>query len=326
MPDTRDLPNPRQRYEQWSSTTPIVTRGLILLILFLSLLNTLTFSRLSLAINCVPLFTILHGEIYRLFTASFFGNSILSVIFMLMTVNYTSKTLETALGSLKFALLTFTFTLSISMLFCMTCVTIAYNPILYHNRSAMLWSYNGIWSVVVAFSVVECRLSNTPTKKLFMLPFNIPTKYYPIALTALLSFFGFNLSLPIGLIIGHLVPTNIVAIQTLQRLETESAGLLGYLIVSRPGYIDVANARGEQAYAVVEGDNITSDTNTRGHGNGLENGTGGSTGGGVGQVLGRMESAGEVPSAIDDLLPRDDPGEAAALAAERRRQRQQRNV
>ena len=66
----------------------------------------------------------------------------------------------------------------------------------------------------------------------------------------------------------------------------------------------------------MEGDEITSDTNTRGHGNGLENGTGGSTGGVVGQVLGRMERQ----------VNRDDPGEAAALAAEKRLKRQQRNV
>jgi membrane associated rhomboid family serine protease len=317
----------QERFATWQSSTPVATRGLIFTLICLSLLCTLTFSRMSKVFDNTPYFVIAHFEIWRLVTASFFANNILSLIFQVWAVSYTSSKLERALGTMRFALTTLLLSVGISLMHVVFCVTVAYNYF-HPYREAMLFGQRGIWGTIVAWSVLESKMDTRGTKQVFMFPWKIPTKYYPFALTALLCFFGFSWALPMGLGIGYLISHDTVSDETLQRLEDGSNSIASFLLISRSGYISRHEAAGGAAFVdepvLDSGDRVDG---SRGDGS-TELESGGHTlGTGRGNVLGIVESAGEVPSAIDELLPRNDPGEAAAQAALRRmNQRQYRNT
>ena len=315
QPDARDIPNPQQHYNRWVTATPVATRGLLFLLLFLSFLHLL----LPNSLTCVPYFTLFKVELWRLFTANWVANGFFSAMFMAMTLNYTAAKLERALGSLHFLLLTLLISTGITTLFVLACATLAYNPVKTY-RPAMLWAGNGVWGTIVALSVVESRIYPHPTRRLFMLPWKIPSKHYPLALLGLLCFFGFSLFLPIGYAVGHVITHESIPPETLQSFQMNG---------NDHGFVGVSAAMGGQAYGPMDRENSTSGSpatvvpHARGAESSMESGSLG--GSGRGQVLGsgRSGSTGtatnEVPSARDELLPSsDDPAEAAALAAERR--------
>ena len=322
--DNRDVPDPRQLYHKWHATTPVVTRAIVTLLAVISVSNTLSLSSLSPVLTCVPLFTLQHLELWRLFTCHFFANGFLSLLFQSFALNYVAKKLERALGSVHFALLTLLFCLSISTLFVILCVTVSHNPIKTYP-AAMLFQGEGLWGVILAFTVIECSLYPHPQRKLFMLPWNIPTAYYPFALLVVLSFFGgFSFFIPLGYVLGHVINRSTIPLLTLQHLEagTEDS-IVSYLLSSRSGYISVDAAVGGLAYeSESEGSSSSGAAETLERGGRTLGSTEGAKDGG-GQVLGTFHPS-HVPSAVDEFFPRDDPSEAAALAAERRLERQQR--
>jgi hypothetical protein len=283
--DDRDIPDPRLRLNQWISTTPPATLCIIIFMALFSIVN-LVFSNL---LNVIPLFAVLHLELWRLFTATFVANGLLSLVFI-------------AIG--------------ISTCFVLCCVTLAFNPIKTY-KPAMVWSGSGIWGTIVAWSVVESKIYPQIERSLFMLPWKIPSKHYPVALLILLSFFGFSLFLPIGYVLGHLINRETISRATLQSYENSNdESILSFLLISRSGYVSLSSAAGGEA--LVVGDNSGSNATE------VEMGVGSSIGvTGGGHTLGTTME-GQVPSAVDELFI--DPSEAAALAAERRLQRQQRSV
>jgi membrane associated rhomboid family serine protease len=310
--DDRDIPDPRLRLNQWISTTPPATLCIIIFMALFSIVN-LVFSNL---LNVIPLFAVLHLELWRLFTATFVANGLLSLIFMSVSINYFATKLERAIGSLPFFLMTVFIAIGISTCFVLCCVTLAFNPIKTY-KPAMVWSGSGIWGTIVAWSVVESKIYPQIERSLFMLPWKIPSKHYPVALLILLSFFGFSLFLPIGYVLGHLINRETISRATLQSYENSNdESILSFLLISRSGYVSLSSAAGGEA--LVVGDNSGSNATE------VEMGVGSSIGvTGGGHTLGTTME-GQVPSAVDELFV--DPSEAAALAAERRLQRQQRSV
>ena len=333
--DPRDLPDPRRKFEEWQSRTPVVTRGIIFILLFSSLFNTLTSSALSSVLECVPLFVISQFEIWRLLTASFFAEGILNVLFLSMAVSWVAPKLERALGSLRFMCLTLFLSVAISSVFCLVALTIAFNPFRQY-KPAMIWSVHGLWGIVVSWNAFESTIYPHDTRKLLGLPWRVSTKYHPFVMTALLTFFNFSYLLPIGLLLGlYGGESFMLSSSRLQRMEDDPGGVVSLLLMMSPssGYVKLSDAcGGGRAYADDDGrSGGGSGSGSSGRGSGSSGGGRGGDGSEMytmesGHVLGTAEAEiGDVPSAVDELLPRNDPAEAAALAAERRLQRQQRN-
>lgn len=69
---------------------------------------------------------------------------------------------------------------------------------------ALFFQCQGFWVVLFGLIAVECLGSQEPTRQLFMIPVQIPTPYYPLALFALFSLFGGpSLGLAFGLAAGY---------------------------------------------------------------------------------------------------------------------------
>jgi hypothetical protein len=194
----------------------------------------------------------------------------------------------------------------------------------------MIWSVHGLWGIAVSWNAFESTIYPHDTRKLLGLPWRVSTKYHPFVMTALLTFFNFSYFLPIGLLLGLYGERFMLSSSRLQRMEDDPGGVVSLLLMMSPsGYVKLSDAcGGGRVYAAAAADD---DDDGSGSGSGSGSRGSGSDGSEMytmesGHVLGTAEAEiGDVPSAVDELLPRNDPAEAAALAAERRLQRQQRN-
>jgi len=133
----------------------------------------------------------------------------------------------------------------------------------------------------VSFIVVDCLASGIPTRRLFMLPYHIPSLYFPLLLLLLFSLFaGPRLDLGLAVGVGYgcawgWADAFLPALPFLTRLEDEG-GRVGGWLERRAGFVSAATARGTQAWLP------TVDPGAGGGAGGELGGEGGGGGGGGG--------------------------------------------
>mmetsp|Transcript_29360 Transcript_29360/g.65727 ORF Transcript_29360/g.65727 Transcript_29360/m.65727 type:complete len:404 (+) Transcript_29360:62-1273(+) len=190
---TRDMenqpytpPNPAlEWYKEWSGRTPLVTRYILQTLGVLYLLSWAT-SSLTLGLINIPYSTILKFQLYRLFLAPLVGNSLLSLVFAAIWLSSMGAKVENAFGSAKFAsviLMVGTFANAGFAIFCFLMAALG-------TYEALFFTCQGFWVVLLGLIAVESLESGVPTRQLFMIPYQIPTKYYPLALYGLFFAFG----------------------------------------------------------------------------------------------------------------------------------------
>jgi hypothetical protein len=70
---------------------------------------------------------------------------------------------------------------------------------------ALFYMAGSFWLIVLGLITVDCLTSPAPTRQLFMLPYQIPSKVYPLILWALFSLFmGPRLDMGCAVMVGYI--------------------------------------------------------------------------------------------------------------------------
>jgi membrane associated rhomboid family serine protease len=186
-------------YETFHRETPFVTRTIITTQAFswaLSFFVDLTFSLAN-----IPIFTILHYEIYRILTSIFLCTNFLSLAFAYFSFIETGKRLENSIGSTEFSFLCLSIGVLTNILYCAVGALL---DALFGTQYFFYLPSFGVWLVLFGLTAFECiKAPQGSTRRLFVL--NIPTKYYPLALLGVFSLIGgFSLAYLISIGIGYL--------------------------------------------------------------------------------------------------------------------------
>mmetsp|Transcript_34872 Transcript_34872/g.33939 ORF Transcript_34872/g.33939 Transcript_34872/m.33939 type:complete len:172 (+) Transcript_34872:312-827(+) len=112
----------------------------------------------------------------------------------------TALTQERLEGTVKYSFRFFTFSGVIGTLFVLLAFIISFKLPAIMQSNAI-----GLWPILFAEIVIECNRNPDVARGLCCLPIQIKAKYYPWVLLALFSiFFGFQLSLVVGFLVGYI--------------------------------------------------------------------------------------------------------------------------
>jgi len=154
------------RYLEWKGRTPFITRTILQTLSFIYLLSW--FLPFTDALTNVPYFTIFGFEFYRIFTAPLICQSLMSLIFVAMSMGGLANIMERQMGSGGFMILCFGIS-TVTHLGFMTCSVILYYC--FNDPGAMFYSIQGFWGVLMGLITIECQFSSVPTRRMMFLPF-----------------------------------------------------------------------------------------------------------------------------------------------------------
>ena len=137
-------------YLRWCEKIPYVTRTLVLVIIVEYILSF--FIKLEEYFGDVPRYTVFHFQIYRLFLSPLVGNSILTLILILMSFPSMGSRLEWGMGSASYLALLGTIALATNVIFASLC----YVLYMFGTESAMWWNCMGFWTILFALITIEC--------------------------------------------------------------------------------------------------------------------------------------------------------------------------
>ena len=140
-------------YQQWSERTPYVTRVTTVSLCFLYILSF--FIPLDSYLGNTPFFVVQHFEIYRLLLSPLVGNSILSLIIILLSYPTMAQRMENSSGSAAFLSLILIFTLAINVLVTVICYIFFIMSIF---PEAIFWRSAGFFSIFFALLTIECMM------------------------------------------------------------------------------------------------------------------------------------------------------------------------
>lgn len=239
--------NPLLRYyDMWSQTTPAVTRSstiaLVILYLFSWIIDLVEY------LGNTPYYTIYYIELYRIILSPFVGNSLLSVIFILLFYPTMASRLEQSMGSGSYLAFVTTMSIVTNISFALICLIMS---ILSGNQLPMLMQCAGFWSVCFSLIVVECMKTPDAPRRMLFIPVDIPSKYFPLALYAFFMLLGgmkFDDLVAIGVgyayAFGYLEK---IRLSDSMISQQESNGILKSLTTTS-GWIGASNAMGGQAF------------------------------------------------------------------------------
>ncbi|CAM9558414.1 unnamed protein product [Ectocarpus sp. 12 AP-2014] len=280
-------------YRVWASTCPFTARCTMVGIVG-SYLLSFFLPQLDLALSNSPFRTIESFEVYRLVTTVFCSGGLLTVIFGLMSFNTVGPNLERSLGSTGLLALMATLTAVTNLAF----IALCYVLVIMGEKKYAFYSSSGVWNLLIALIAVECMATPDVPRRFFILPWDIPGKYYPLFLACLFSFMrGSWMDLFCAVGIGYayadgrldrLKPSR-------SRLASWESGCLANF-VERPGYIVSGAAMGAAAFGTPLNNPADHPSNQRGEGGGAGGGFSSMFGGGGGGG----ESGGGAPGGGDE--------------------------
>lgn len=183
-------------YNAWHNTTPIVTRFTMICIIILYLISW--FINMDTAFNNSSYYTIYKFQIYRLFLSPFVGNSILSIVFLALFYPSMASRMENSMGSTFFVALLCIISIVTNVIFVVITTSLYYMGV-----NSLLWSCSGFWTIIFGILTIECLAQPDMPRRIFMLPIDIPSKYFPLAMLAFFYLFnGFQLDFFISVCIG----------------------------------------------------------------------------------------------------------------------------
>jgi membrane associated rhomboid family serine protease len=245
-------------YDEWSNKTYFITR-ITMITLVTSYLLSCFLDTDKFLKNSVY-FTVIHYEVYRLIASPFCSNSNLNVILSALFFLKMGITFESNLGSAAFFSMLGTFNLLVNLIFIAVCLLLYY---ICHMPEAIHFSCAGFWNILFAFLTVECFENPNHPRRFFMIPVDIPSKYFPLLVYAIWSLFsGPRLDWAISIAVGFMYQNGYFNCmkpnpQSLQNLESPT-GMLHSISRSK-GWI-LAN--------VTIGHNEANRTGTEGGGSG----------------------------------------------------------
>ena len=161
---------------------------LIITIIFYILNLKLTF--ISYYLINVPAFTILKFQIWRLITSVFITTNILQIcLAFFVWVKYASL-LETSLGTIKYTLIFLVNTFCIQVLNIIVYTFFSLLNKKSYNSEIKSKKNSGLWGIVMCEMTLLCVSNPESPMKLFLIPYTVKSKIYPIILV--LMFFLVN--------------------------------------------------------------------------------------------------------------------------------------
>jgi membrane associated rhomboid family serine protease len=185
-------------YENFHRETPFISRTIIttqVVSWTLSFFVDLTFSLAN-----IPVFTVRHFEVHRIFTSVFLCTNLMSLAFATFSILETGKRLENSIGSTEFAFLF----LSIGFLTNVLYIAVgAFLDGLFGMQHFFVLPSFGVWLVLFGLTSFECiKAPQGTTRRIFLV--TVPILYYPLVLLGLFSLFGgFSLAYLISVTVGY---------------------------------------------------------------------------------------------------------------------------
>lgn len=100
----------------------------------------------------VPRWTLLHFELYRLILSPMVGNSIITMVLLLMSFPSMGSRLELSMGSASYMALLGVVSVTTNVLFALICLLLY----LVGTTSAMSWGCQGFWTILFSLITIEC--------------------------------------------------------------------------------------------------------------------------------------------------------------------------
>lgn len=187
-------------YDEWCNKTYFFTR-ITMITLVSSYLLSCFFDTDKFLRNSVN-FTIVHYEVYRLLSSPFCSNSIFHVIIAALFFLKIGITFESNLGSAAFFSLIGTLTLLVNVIFIAVCSLLYYAC---HVIEAFHFSCSGFWLILFALLTMECYENPNYPRRMFLIPVDIPSKYFPFIIYTVFSLFsGPKLDNAISIAVGYM--------------------------------------------------------------------------------------------------------------------------
>ncbi|CAM0875667.1 unnamed protein product [Alopecurus aequalis] len=185
------------RLNQWWSSTPFITSGVILICSVIYLACLLIGYDSYSEICFLPSAAASHFQVYRFYTSVLFHGSLLHVLFNMLTFAPLGTELERIMGSVRLLFLMFLLATTNAIFHLIVAFLVAYNPI-YPVSYLVDECSIGYSGVIFSMIVIETSLSGVQYRSIFGL-FNVPAKWYAWILLILFQFLASNVSL-----LGHL--------------------------------------------------------------------------------------------------------------------------
>ena len=141
-------------YQQWSERTPLVARTTTVAICVAYLLSF--FIPLEAYLGNTPFFSVQHFEIYRFLLSPLVGNSILSLVVILLSYPTTAQRMENSSGSGAFLSLLLIITLITNGIFTIFCYTLYIFGI---YTEAIFLRSAGFFPIFFALLTIECLMA-----------------------------------------------------------------------------------------------------------------------------------------------------------------------
>jgi membrane associated rhomboid family serine protease len=236
-------------YKRWSEKTALCVRSTTLLLIVLYILSW--FIELDRLFANIPAYTIGYFEIYRLVLSPLVGDSIINLIVIIMWFPMMASNFESSMGSAYFSWLMLMITLLTNIGFCAICFTLW----LFGVKYALFMVSHGFFVVLFGLLTIDCWTNPDAPRQLCCLPYNIPSKYFPVVLWLVFSLLSQSPSIDFGLaiLIGVMYATGRLDrirpnSQTIQRLEQEGGWL--HTLSRAPGWV-LAGTLGHDAWMPV---------------------------------------------------------------------------
>jgi membrane associated rhomboid family serine protease len=114
-------PNPVQEfYNKWSEKTPYFTRTIVIVTVIEYILSF--FIPFEDYLSNIPVYSLMSFEIYRLILSPTVGNSIITLLLMLLSFPSMGTRLELAMGSASYLALLGTVSIATNVIFAVTCL------------------------------------------------------------------------------------------------------------------------------------------------------------------------------------------------------------
>lgn len=189
------IPPPRStRLTQLMATTPLCTRSIMILCIFIYFFQVVFEEPHINSITMNPRTILYRHQYYRMLTSAFFHLSVMHIAMNSMSTLGIGSKLENRMGTLHFAL-----TVLLGVIFTSTFyIFIAYAGHLFGKDTMMNGSAAGFSGVLFQLSVLEAYQAMDTTRDVYGL-FTVPTKAYPWALLVVLQ-----IMIPHISFLGHL--------------------------------------------------------------------------------------------------------------------------
>ncbi|ONM07726.1 Rhomboid-like protein 15 [Zea mays] len=183
------------RLNQWWSSIPFVTSGVILICGVIYLLCLLIGYDSYVEICFLPSAVASHFQVYRFYTSVLFHGSLLHVLFNMLALVPLGTELERIMGSVRLLFLMLLLATTNAILHLTIAFLVAYNP-LYHVPNLVNECSIGFSGVIFSMIVIETSLSGVQSRSVFGL-FNVPAKWYSFFFACVDDTYGlFNYLLP----------------------------------------------------------------------------------------------------------------------------------